>query len=602
MKKQKNKTKTGVARMLELAGRKKRRLLAACALSVVASAARIVPFFTIYGMVRELLRCYAEPTQMDATRLSIFAGLTLAAALVYGLCAFFSSSLAHTAAYDIIYALRLQLLEKLARVPSGYFTQTTQGAIKKILSDDTEQLEVFIAHHICDIVAAVATPLLTLIYLFIMDWRLALVTLVPIIISLALLSTCLNKPEKAALQVELHDSQERMQGTIVEYIHGMPVIKVFNRTLGAFRRYERDLNGFVDAVTRTAYANAKPMGAYYAFFGAQLLFLLPASLLLLSQAESYLDALPLVLLFFIVGSGLKEPLEDMMVKVIDTNRISEGMRRIDEILQLEEVSPGGTGAPTHYDVQFENVTFAYGDSAVAVDGVSFALAAGSVTGLVGPSGGGKSTLAQLLLRFYAPQQGTIRIGGVDIATIPPERLTELVSYVFQESVLFHDTVENNIRMGNTFASHEDVVRAAKNAEIHDVIQRLPQGYDTVIGEGAAFLSGGEKQRLAIARVFLRDTPIVLLDEATAYADAENEARIQQAFARLAKDKTVLIIAHRLKTVEKADQILVMEEGRLLGAGTHDALMATCPLYAEMVAANERCERWMIRSMRREVQA
>lgn len=602
MKKQKNKTKTGVARMLELAGRKKSRLLAACALSVVASAARIVPFFMIYGMMRELLRCYAEPTQMDATRLSIFAGLTLAAALVYGLCAFLSSSLAHTAAYDIIYALRLQLLEKLARVPSGYFTQTTQGAIKKILSDDTEQLEVFIAHHICDIVAAVATPLLTLIYLFIMDWRLALVTLVPIIISLALLSTCLNKPEKAALQVELHDSQERMQGTIVEYIHGMPVIKVFNRTLGAFRRYERDLNGFVDAVTRTAYANAKPMGAYYAFFGAQLLFLLPASLLLLSQAESYLDALPLVLLFFIVGSGLKEPLEDMMVKVIDTNRISEGMRRIDEILQLEEVSPGGTGAPTHYDVQFENVTFAYGDGAVAVDGVSFALAAGSVTGLVGPSGGGKSTLAQLLLRFYAPQQGTIRIGGVDIATIPPERLTELVSYVFQESVLFHDTVENNIRMGDTAASREDVVRAAKNAEIHDVIQRLPQGYDTVIGEGAAFLSGGEKQRLAIARVFLRDTPIVLLDEATAYADAENEARIQKAFARLAKDKTVLIIAHRLKTVEKADQILVMEEGRLLGAGTHDALMATCSLYAEMVAANERRERWMIRSMRREVQA
>lgn len=492
-------------------------------------------------------------------------------------------------------------MEKLTRVPSGYFTQTTQGAIKKILSDDTEQLEVFIAHHICDIVAAVATPLLTLIYLFVMDWRLALVTLVPIFISLVLLSACLNKPDKATLQVELHDSQERMQGTIIEYIHGMPVIKVFNRTLGAFRRYERDINGFVDAVTRTAYANARPMGAYYAFFGAQLLFLLPTSLLLL-QVERYLDFLPVVLMFFIVGSGLKEPLEDMMVKVLDTKRISEGMRRVDEILQLEEMSYGDTGAPTHYDVQFENVTFAYGDGAAAVDDVSFTLSAGNVTGLVGPSGGGKSTLAQLLLRFYAPQQGTIRIGGVDIASIPPERLTRLVSYVFQESVLFHDTVENNIRMGDTSASHEDVVQAAKNAEIHEVIQRLPQGYDTVIGEGAAFLSGGERQRLAIARVFLRDTPIVVLDEATAYADAENEARIQQAFARLAKDKTVLIIAHRLKTVEKADQILVMQEGRLQGVGTHNALLAACPLYAEMVAANERRERWKIRSLRREAQA
>ena len=548
-----------------------------------------------------MLQCYAASTQVDPGRLSEYAGWTLAAALVYGLCAFFSSSLAHTAAYDIIYALRLQLMEKLTRVPSGYFTQTTQGTIKKILSDDTEQLEVFIAHHICDIVAAVATPLLTLIYLFVMDWRLALVTLVPIFISLVLLSACLNKPDKATLQVELHDSQERMQGTIIEYIHGMPVIKVFNRTLGAFRRYERDINGFVDAVTRTAYANARPMGAYYAFFGAQLLFLLPTSLLLL-QVERFLDFLPVVLMFFIVGSGLKEPLEDMMVKVLDTKRISEGMRRVDEILQLEEMSYGDTGAPTHYDVQFENVTFAYGDGAATVDDVSFTLSAGNVTGLVGPSGGGKSTLAQLLLRFYAPQQGTIRIGGVDIASIPPERLTRLVSYVFQESVLFHDTVENNIRMGDTSASHEDVVQAAKNAEIHEVIQRLPQGYDTVIGEGAAFLSGGERQRLAIARVFLRDTPIVVLDEATAYADAENEARIQQAFARLAKNKTVLIIAHRLKTVEKADQILVMQEGRLQGVGTHNALLAACPLYAEMVAANERRERWMIRSLRREAQA
>lgn len=389
MKKQKSKAKTGVARMLELAGQKKHRLMAACALSVVAAAARIVPFFTIYALVRELLQCYAASTQVDPGRLSEYAGWTLAAALVYGLCAFFSSSLAHTAAYDIIYALRLQLMEKLTRVPSGYFTQTTQGAIKKILSDDTEQLEVFIAHHICDIVAAVATPLLTLIYLFVMDWRLALVTLVPIFISLVLLSACLNKPDKATLQVELHDSQERMQGTIIEYIHGMPVIKVFNRTLGAFRRYERDINGFVDAVTRTAYANARPMGAYYAFFGAQLLFLLPTSLLLL-QVERFLDFLPVVLMFFIVGSGLKEPLEDMMVKVLDTKRISEGMRRVDEILQLEEMSYGDTGAPTHYDVQFENVTFAYGDGAAAVDDVSFTLSAGNVTGLVGPSGGGKS--------------------------------------------------------------------------------------------------------------------------------------------------------------------------------------------------------------------
>lgn len=391
-----------------------------------------------------------------------------------------------------------------------------------------------------------------------------------------------------------------MQGTIVEYIHGMPVLKVFNRTLRAFRRYEQDLNAFVAAVSKTAEANAKPMGAYYAFFGAQLLFLIPASLLLLSIAESYLDFLPIVLLFFLIGSGLKEPIEDMMMKVIDVNRISEGMRRIDEILNQEEIDESGTGNPARHDIAFKAVSFSYVEGQQALNNVSFFLPQGSVTGLVGPSGGGKSTLAQLLLRFYRPQEGKIQIGGVDLQDIPSVRLTQLISYVFQDSFLFHDTVENNIRMGNTDADRKQVIQAAENAGIHEVIMALPHGYDTVIGEKDAYLSGGEKQRLAIARVFLKDTPIVILDEATAYADAENESKIQQAFARLAKDKTVLIIAHRLKTVERADQILVMEKGYLTGCGAHRELLAGCRQYAEMVSANERREHWAIKAHKKEM--
>lgn len=599
MKKKPKKPKTGVSRMMELAGSKRHKLTLACTLAVLSSAARIVPFFTIYALITEVLHHCADPGGLDEGRLTMLSGMTLLAALVYGVCAYLSSSLAHTAAYDIIYELRLKLMEKLARIPSGYFTGTTQGALKKILSDDTEQLEIFLAHHICDIAAAVATPVFTLLYLFGMDWRLALMTLIPIFISLYLLSTCLGKPDKAALQVELHDTQEAMQGTIVEYIHGMPVIKVFNRTLHAFRRYERDLNAFVDAVSRTAHANAKPMGAYYAFFGAQLLFLLPMSLLLLQRADSYLDFLPMVLLFFLVGSGMKEPMEDMMVKVLDSNRISEGMRRIDEILRQEEIDESGTGDPTRYDISFQDVSFSYVPEAKAVDQVSFSLPAGSVTGLVGPSGGGKSTLAQLLLRFYTPQEGTIRIGGTDLQDIPPARLTKLVSYVFQDSVLFHDTVENNIRMGNTAASRKQVEQAAQDAGIHEVILSLPHGYDTVIGEKNAYLSGGEKQRLAIARVFLRDTPIVILDEATAYTDAENEAKIQQAFARLSRNKTVLIIAHRLKTVETAHQLLVLDQGKLAGIGSHEELMKDCGLYRQMVSANERRDRWTIKRKEQE---
>lgn len=587
------KEKQGVARLFELAGQRGRKLTLACVLSVLSSAARIVPFFTIYGVVRELLAHYQEPSMVDQNAILTLCAVTFGSALVYGLCAFISSALSHTAAYEIIYDLRLQLMEKLSRVSSGFFTSTTQGAIKKVVSDDSNQIEAFLAHHLCEITAAVATPVFTLLYLFGMDWRLAIVTLLPILISLVLLSACLKQPDKAALQVELHDAQERMQGTVVEYIHGMSVIKVFNRTLNAFQRYEGDLNHFTEVVDRTARANARPMGAYYAFFGAQLLFLLPAVLLLIPTAESYLDFLPVILLFFLVGSGLKEPMENLMQMVILSGRIVEGVNRIDNILRQPEPDQDGAGDPTTFDVEFSDVEFAYTEGIPAVDHVSFHLSQGTVTGLVGPSGGGKSTLAQLLLRFYEPQGGTIRIGGVDIREIPPARLMELVAYVFQDSVLFTDTIENNIRMGNAKATMEEVEQAARNAGIHEVIQALPQGYQTVIGRDDAYLSGGEKQRLAIARVFLKDAPIIILDEATAYADAENEAKIQAAFAKLAQNKTVLMIAHRLKTVERADQILVMDKGKLVGAGTHEELLTGCEIYKHLVDANLRRDRWSI---------
>lgn len=589
------KGKTGVARLLELAGPKKKKLVVACLLSVLSSAARMAMFFTIYGVVRELLTHYAAPSQIDTASIYTLVAITFGAALAYGVCAFVSSALAHGSAYDIIYELRIRIMNKLGRIPSGFFTGTTQGAIKKVISDDVEQIEVFIAHHIADIAAAIATPLFTLLYLFMMDWRLALVTLVPIFISLFLLGSGLKNPKGAQTQKDMHDAREKMEGTIVEYIHGMAVVKIFNRTLSAFRRFEESVSGYVGTVERTTYHFESRMGAYYAFFGAQLLFLIPAGLLMAVRASSYTEFLPVLLLFFLVGGGLKEPMENMMSMVLHSKRISEGVARIDRILSRPELETAGDATPSAYDITFEHVSFSYGnDNMQAVKDLSLKLAEGSINGLVGPSGGGKSTVAQLLLRFYEPQQGSIKIGGVDIREIPPKKLTNLVSYVFQDSFLFRDTVENNIRMGNSEASREAVVRAAKGANIHDVILTLPKGYDTVIGEEDAYLSGGEKQRIAIARVFLKDTPIVILDEATAYADAENESKIQQAFARLVANKTVLIIAHRIRTVQNAAQILVLEQGELQGAGTHEALLAQCGPYCDMVAANERRDRWTIR--------
>jgi len=307
-----------------------------------------------------------------------------------------------------------------------------------------------------------------------------------------------------------------------------------------------------------------------------------------------MDFLPILLMFFLIGGGLKEPMENMMNMVIHSGRIAEGVARIDRILNQLEFENTGNGNPSTYDIVFEHVSFSYNKNVQAIKDISFVLKEGTINGLVGPSGGGKSTLAQLLLRFYEPQQGSVKIGGVDIRDISPEKLTDIISYVFQDSFLFRGTIENNIRMGNQKADFKEVEKAAKNANIHDVIMSLPQGYSTVVGEKDVYLSGGEKQRIAIARVFLKDTPIVILDEATAYADAENESKIQQAFARLAENKTILIIAHRIKSIEKANKILMLDKGELKGFGNHKELLEQCHIYRHMVDANERRHCWTIR--------
>ena len=284
-----------------------------------------------------------------------------------------------------------------------------------------------------------------------------------------------------------------------------------------------------------------------------------------------------------------------MSMALSTNNIAVGVSRIDDILSQQEIeAPKNPKTPEAYDITYENVSFSYNDDKqYALKNVNFHIKANTITGLVGPSGGGKSTIAQLLLRFYEPQQGTIKIGSVDIRDIEPNKLMESVGYVFQDSVLFHDTIANNIRMGNRSATLEQVEEAAKAACIHDVITALPHGYDTVVGEDDSYLSGGEKQRIAIARVFLKNPPIIILDEATAYADAENESLIQDSFSRLAAGKTVLIIAHRLKSIEAADHILVMQDGELVSKGKHKQLLINSSVYQDMVNANDRRDKWSL---------
>lgn len=595
-----SKKKEGTARLMELAGTKRRGLTAACTLSVLSSLFRIVPYFTIYSILKTLIGCYSSGGDLTFGDVRPLVLITAASAVLYGVCAYASAMLSHGAAFDILYELRMKLMDKMGRISSGYYTSNTQGSIKKLLIEDVEQIEVFIAHSMCEVAAAVATPLFTIIVLFIVDWRLTLVSLLPIMLSFVILAMALKKPDGAKHQKSMADCKAKMEGTVIEYIHGMSVIKIFGGTRNAFRRFETDMNSFTKSVHDTAYYNANGMGLYYAFFGAQVLFLLPAVIIMLGGAASYADVLPKVLFFLVVCAGLKEPLENMMNVTIDSTKINVGLKRIDDLLAEPEIALIGDGKKlTKYDIGFNGVSFAYPGSGIkACDRVSFSLLEGSCNALVGPSGGGKSTIAQLLLHFYETDEGTIKIGGVDIREVTHAELVKNIAYVFQDPFIFSDTIENNIRMGRENASHDEVIAAAKAANIHDMIMALPKGYDTVVSDSAG-LSGGEQQRIAIARAMLKDAPIVILDEATAYADAENEARIQQAFSRLSKGKTVIMIAHRLKTIQNSDNILVMNGGRLEASGRHEELMQSCRLYRDMVAANERRDSW---SMRKEVKA
>lgn len=589
------KKKEGISRLMELASANRMELTFACLLSVLSSLFKIVPFFTIYLILQKLISTFYSGKDFTFESVSYLVYITAASALLYGICAYSSAMISHGAAFDILYDLRMKLMEKMGKISSGYYTSNTQGSIKKLLIDDVEQIEIFIAHSMCEVAAAIATPLFTIIVLFITDWRLTLVSLIPILCSFVILAMALRKPDGAKHQKNMADSKTKMEGTIVEYIHGMNVIKIFGGTRNAFKRFETDMNAFTKAVHDTAYYNANGMGLYYAFFGAQVLFLLPASVIMMNNAGSYAEVLPKVLFFLIVCAGLKEPLENMMNVSIDSTKINVGMKRIDELLYKPEIAYTGEGkAVNGFDIEFDKAEFTYpGSETKACNEVSFKLPQGSVNALVGPSGGGKSTIAQLLLHFYELDSGSIRIGGTDIKDIAHSELVKNIAYVFQDSFIFNDTIENNIRMGNENASLDEIKAAARAANIADTIEALPDGYNTVV-TGSSGLSGGEKQRIAIARAILKNAPIVVLDEATAYADAENEAKIQRAFSRLSEGKTVIMIAHRLKTIRNADNILVMNEGRLEASGSHEELMQNCRLYRDMVDANDHRDSWTMR--------
>jgi ATP-binding cassette subfamily B protein IrtA len=542
-------------------------------LAIGAAVLELFPLWAVFRMVDALFAGEASAGMFGMIVLAL-------AGAVVGHFGLFGAAMAisHKAAFGVIHDLRLALAGKLTRVPLGYLGRRRSGELKRLMVDDTEKLELLVGHGIPDLVSGIGVWLGVSVWLFAVDWRLAIASVVVTPIAFGTMIAAIRQGQGRAPEYQL--AAARMNGSIVEYLRGMPVVKVFNRTGEAFRETSDAVRHYTAVETAWARAYVPLGGMFYSLVLANIVVILPVGLWLL-QAGAV--TVPTLLFFVIVGARYSQPLLKVFNHGAEAAHLSMSATVIRAVLNEPDLPDTGRAIDlASHDVELDHVSFGYGDHDV-LTGVTFTARAGEVTALVGPSGAGKTTIAQLIPRIWdvEPGRGTVRIGGHDVREIGVEHLMNTVAFVFQDTYLFHDTIAANLRLGKSDATDDELRAAARAARCDEFVSALPDGYDTVVGEGGATLSGGERQRVAIARAILKAAPIIVLDEATAFADPENEAAIQDAIAALTAGKTLLVIAHRLSTITDADQIVVVDAGRVLETGRHDDLVASGGVYSRL---------------------
>ncbi|MDR1317243.1 MAG: ABC transporter ATP-binding protein/permease [Spirochaetales bacterium] len=586
--------KTGMARLWELALRKKALVICSCVLSVAGVALSFTPFFAVYYLIRELVRHSAAAGAPDTAymiRLGVLAAGGAAAAIALNFAALMCS---HIAAFTTLYDLKLEFTRHIARLPLGFHSENSTGKLRKVVDENIEKLEGFIAHQLPDLAGSCAMPVITLVILFAFDWRLGLASLLPIAVSYLIQMAAFGSRNARIFVNKYQRSLEDMNSAAVEYVRGISVVKAFNQTIYSFRKFHEIIRAYGDFCRGYTKEFEIFMELFMMVINHVYLFLIPVIIFLSGRAGDY-GAFAFTSVFYLIFSvSLSTPFTKLLYVSQNGKMILSGIERMDSALDAQPLAE--TPRPRtvkEFSVSFDHVSFAYTGDAAALRDVSFAAPQGKVSALVGPSGSGKSTLAHLIPRFYDAGQGAVKIGGVDVRDMSSDYLMSIVSFVFQDVFLFKQSILNNILIGNKNAGREDVIAAAKAAQCHEFVQALPKGYDTVIGTKNIHLSGGERQRIVIARAILKNAPIIVLDEATAFADPENEQKIQKAFEELLRDKTVIIIAHRLSTVRGADKILVIDKGRLVEEGVHDTLVKAAGRYSRMWEQYTRALNWTL---------
>ena len=590
------KPKTGLARCMELASVRKGLVLLAAVLSSLAAIASFIPYIAVYFMIRSIIGVFPNLDQLDMGMVMNYGWLALAGIVANILLYFLAIFSSHMAAFGTLYELKVLFADHITKIPLGYHLTIGSGRLRKIMDENIESVEGFIAHQFPDFVASITAPIVMVIILLAVDWRFGLASLVGIILAFVAEFIGFGSGEMKENMGKYQKALEEMNNASVEYVRGMSVVKAFNQTASSFKKLKEAIAGYTEWVLKFSLGWQNCMPAFTTIINNIYLLLIPVGVLIGMHTTDFREYSLTFIFYLIIVHAISGVLNKIMYISESFTQIDGSVERMDEILRIPVLPEKSTAATIeNYGIAFRDVSFSYeADSQVkALSHVSFFADQGKVTAIVGPSGGGKSTIASLISRFYDVTDGSIQIGGVDIRDIPLDALMDKVSFVFQDTFLFKQSILDNIRMGNPDATEEQVIAAAKAARCHEFIEQLPNGYQTVIGSTGVHLSGGERQRIAIARAIVKDAPIIVLDEATAFSDPENEYLIQKAFERLIQNKTVVMIAHRLSTIRNADQILVMEKGCLIESGTHDELLKKDGKYAQMWSSYTESINWKI---------
>ena len=581
---------SNLSRLLGYAEGHRFLLYASWVLSAGSALLALVPFWYIWKILEEVLA--VAPHFAQAQHLVEYGWLAVGSSVLAVLVYIAGLMCSHMGAFRVATNLRIQAMEHIVTLPLGLAEAFGSGKLRKIVNESSGATETYLAHQLPDRAGAIATPCGLLVLLFVFDWRLGLLSLVPVALGFLIMVRMTGAGMKEKMK-EYQNALDDMANQAVEYVRGIPVVKTFGQTIHSFRQFKDSIDRYrvwVIAYTKELRA---PMLWYTTAINGVFAFLIAGGLAL-TQGRGDQAFLLDLLFYIIITPVIALTLTRIMFQSENAMIVDDALQRIDSVLHLAPLpEPARPKAPVDGSLALERVHFAYDGEHEVIRDLSLTIPAGRTVALVGPSGGGKSTLAYLMARYFDPQKGVVRIGGVDARQMDKETRMNTVSFVFQNSRLLKASILENVRLGRPSATREEVLRALDLAQCRDILDKLPQGMDTVIGAGGTYLSGGEQQRIALARAILKDAPIVVLDEATAFADPENEHQIQKAFETLTRNKTVLMIAHRLSTVQNADNIIVLSEGKIAEQGSHSALLERNGVYAAMWADYQRSAKWKV---------